>query len=151
MSTKPNTPPPAPSVPVQQGRAPAGMIPAEAALLTAWITKHWSQFDRVEYNVRVGHGIIQDTTSPDFAQQAALANSQRRIDAMVWRGKDPTIVEVKVRGSLWALGQLLGYRQLWLRDNPNVYPGIIMLCGSIDPDTQYVFDTLGVRVEVVTL
>ncbi len=151
MSTKPPTPPPAPFVTVQPGRPPAGMIPAEAALLTAWLTKHWVEYDRVDYNVRVGHGVVHDTTSPGFAQDAAIANSQRRVDAMVWRQNAPTIVEVKVRGSLWALGQLWGYRQLWLRDNPNQYPGVIMVCGSIDPDTAYVYDSLGVRYEVVTV
>jgi len=126
------------------------MIRAEAALLTAWLNAHWQQFDKVDYNVRVGHGVVQDAATPEFAQQAAISNSQRRVDAIVWRGDAPTIIEVKVRGSLWALGQLWGYRQLWLRDNTGVYPGVIMVCGSIDPDTAYVFDSLGVRFDVVT-
>lgn len=150
MSTRPTTPPPAPWVTVATGRPPAGMIKAEADILTTWLTRNWEQYDSVAYNVRVGRGTIADPSAPDYANQAAVANSQRRIDALLMTGSLPTIVEVKVRGSLWAIGQLYGYRVLWMRDNPQGrIPSIIMLCGSIDDDTLYVCNSLGVTVKVV--
>ena len=152
MSTKPPSPPPVPFVVPPFAGSPRGMISAEAALLSRWLAEHWREYDSVDYNIRVGIGIDPGPQVPDTIRQGAIANSQRRIDALLYTGQQPTIVEVKVRGSLWAIGQLLGYRVLWMRDNPGkLPPRLVMVCGSIDQDTAYAVTTLGLTYEVVTL
>lgn len=144
------TPPPVPFVPVQPGRPPGGMIKPEADLLTAWLRLHANDYDSVQFNVRVGHGIDPGPDVAESTRQGLIASSQRRIDALLHRGFLPTIVEVKVRGSLWAIGQLMGYRVLWQRDNPFAdVAHLVMVCGSIDADTAYAVTTLGIQYEVV--
>lgn len=141
---------PVPFVPVQPGRSPGGMIKPEADLLTAWLRLHANDYDSVQYNVRVGHGIDPGPGVAESTRQGLIASSQRRVDALLYAGHQPTLVEVKVRGSLWGIGQLLGYRALWLRDSPShIWPYLVMVCGTIDPDTAYAVTALGLTFEVV--
>lgn len=146
-----NTPPPAPpAVPIVPGQAPKGLIPAEALLLSSWLNDHFREFDSVEFNVRVGHGTDPGADFSESVRQMHLANSQRRIDALLMQGNLPVIVEVKVRGSLWAIGQLEGYSVLWTRDNPGFPPPkLVLVCGSIDQDTAFVYTFKGIEFAVV--
>lgn len=143
-------PPPAPSVAVVRGQPPAGMIPAEAAILTTWLDLNYTMFDSVQYNLRVGHGTDPGADFSDSVRNQFIVNTQRRIDALLYQGNTAVIVEVKVRGSLSQLGQLFGYRALWQRDNPGKpEPALLALCGSMDDDAAYVYRSLKVPFVIV--
>lgn len=144
-------PGPVPFVDVVKGRPPAGMIKAEADIMTAWLAANFQHYDSVEFNVRVGRGQDPGSDVDPWIRAGLIANSQRRIDALLMKGEQATIIEVKVRGSLWAMGQLYGYRVLWLRDvGGRSLPLLMMLCGSIDQDTAYAFHAVGVSFQVVS-
>jgi hypothetical protein len=150
VSNPPLTPLIAPSVPILPGQAPAGMIPAEAAILTKWLNANRASFDSAVFNTRVGHGTDPGPAFPDYVRQAAILNSQRRVDCILQKGNLLTIVEVKVRATLQAIGQLEGYRVLWLRDNPGASaPALLLLAATIDDDTAYVYGIVTIPFVIV--
>lgn len=92
----------------------------ESAVARAWIVKHADEWDDVQFNVRVGsHAELGPGYSDATREQARLV-TQKRVDMVATRGADVAIVEAKIRLSLSALGQLLGYAILWRTDFPDV-------------------------------
>jgi len=149
MST-PQPPIVVPSSPPTPGRPPAGMIPAEAAILQTWLIAHAGEYDTFAFNVRVGFGADPGPNFTEDVRKAQILNTQRRVDCLLLKGDIYTIVEVKVRGSLHALGQLMGYQVLWRRDNPGKgYARLLMLCASIDADAMYVYEQESVPFQIV--
>jgi hypothetical protein len=96
----------------------------ETAVAKAYLTAHIADFDRVEFNVRLGPGDDPGITYPDYIRKMAIANSQLKADMVCYRGDVPTIVEVKDRAKPSVLGQILTYWHAMRADNPkllNVY------------------------------
>jgi len=89
-----------------------GLLPREICVLRAWLRLHEQEYDRVDYCVRVGEGTDPGPGYPEEIRRQAIANSQKRIDAIAWQGQVPTIVEVKDRAGASAIGQLVTYRAL---------------------------------------
>lgn len=137
-----------PTIPASASRP--GMIAQEVDIFNAWWLQHSADYDRVQFNVRVGQGLVPDPSHDPAVQQMAIINAQKRIDAIVWHGAQPTIVEVKYRALIITLGQALGYRVLWIRDNPGLpTPGVLVLCSQIDIDAAYVYGQLSLPYVVV--
>ena len=96
------------------------MTANESLIAHQWLMANADNFDDVEFNVRVGNALeLGPGFDPAIQRQAALL-SQKRIDIVGFLGNTVTIVEVKLRISLSALGQLLGYSLLWQAENPTV-------------------------------
>jgi hypothetical protein len=90
-----------------------GLLPRECAILRAWLQQHEGEYDRFDYNVRLGPGTDPGSTYADSVRQQAIANSQLRVDAVGWQGDIPTIIEVKENAGTSALGQILTYNVTW--------------------------------------
>lgn len=90
----------------------------ESAIAKEWVIKYGQQFDSIEFNVRLGQGIVLPPDADEPTRRLAAAVSPRRADIVARVARSVTIVEVKVNISLGALGQLIGYRELWLVDHP---------------------------------
>lgn len=115
------------------------MLPAEVAVFRGWLKIHEAEYSRFDYNVRIGPGFDPGDTVPADVRSQAILNTQKRIDAVAWKGNTPTIIEVKDRAGLSAIGQILGYEVLWRLDNPGGPPPSILLVARV----------LGVAVEPV--
>ena len=127
------------------------MMPGDVPLWQRYIVQHGEYFDRFEYNRHVGEGVELDPSWPPNIVKAALALTQKRIDAVGYRGPEVWIFEVKPDAGLSALGQVLAYRTLWNRDpaNPKV-TYLAIITDRLNPDEAFLFDTYGVRVYIVT-
>lgn len=92
----------------------------ESQIARAWIAAHGREWDDVDFNVRLG---TQLELGPGFSAstraQAAIL-SQKRADMVATRADAVALIEVKLRVSLGALGQLLGYQVLWRAEFPDV-------------------------------
>ena len=115
-----------------------------------FIYQYPDYFDTVDYDVHVGAGIAAPPDEePDFDRQFR-ALTQKRIDVIGWKNELPTIVEVKFRVGLDTLGQVLGYRALYLRDNPEVSGlPILVVCHILGPDDKYVLDHFSIKYVIV--
>lgn len=91
----------------------------ESAVAHAWLVMHADEWDDVEFNVRVGSQLELGAGYSETTRAQAALLSQKRIDIVATRGNDYAIIEVKIRVSLAALGQLLGYSVLWRVEHPS--------------------------------
>jgi hypothetical protein len=139
------------------GRLPYGprrtyphMTGEEAEVWDRFLVKFPGRFDSVDYDFRVGHGEVAPEGFEENYSRMVTQLSQLRIDALAWNGEKPTIIEVKGRAAISALGALTGYRVLFVRDLPALrVPDIMLVCASITDDALHVFQSIGIPVEVV--
>lgn len=116
-----------------------GMLPAEIVIMKAWLAAHEAEYDRFEYNVRIGSGTDPGENYPPEIRSMAIQNSQKRLDAVGWQGDIPTIIEVKRRAGLSNIGQLVGYRHFWIRDNPDQpTPNLLLITNALQSDLLHV-------------
>lgn len=129
-----------------------GMTPEESAIAKAWLAAHASEYDSAEFNVRLGEGMQLEGEWDASARRFAALATAKRADIIVRQGSAVTIVEVKVRVGLGALGQLIGYRDLWLKQNPTtVVTALVAAASTAEPDVQSVLQQSGVRLEFFPL
>jgi hypothetical protein len=84
------------------------------------------------YDVRVGKGLDMGAAATGFEVRTAYALTTKRIDVVALRGSTTVIIEVKQRAGLGSIGQMIGYRQLYMETVP----------GSTDVEMLLVTDTL---------
>jgi hypothetical protein len=119
----------------------------ESALIWEFLQAHGLEYDRFSITVRVGDGVAPNPDHLPGVQRQAVTNSQMRIDLMTWAGAQPFIWEVKKRANHHAIGQLITYRHLWMRENPDApEPQLGVIARSIDPDMPAVFQANGIPV-----
>jgi hypothetical protein len=104
-----------------------GMLPREIIIFRNWLRMYESNWDRFDYNCRIGAGHDPGASWPDYIRKQAIANTQLRLDACAWKGDAPTLIEVKDRAGASAVGQLLTYEAVWLEDYPNGPPPALIL------------------------
>ncbi len=106
--------------------------------------------DKVTYAVRVGNGMPLEKNWEPNIQKMAKELSQKRIDAVVEHADHIEIIEVKPRASFSALGQLLGYRQLYVEYYKTGKPiRLTVVCEYVSPDDLKLFQEHGILVREV--
>jgi len=128
----------------------AHMVAEEATVWDRFIEKFPGRFDSVDYDFRVGGGQTELPFEEENYVRMAKMLSQMRIDALCWNGEQPTIIEVKDRAVLSAIGQLQGYKILF-EQNLEYFlsPAMLMVCSTITRDVESVFAEMKIPVEVV--
>lgn len=106
-----------------------------------WLVDHQQEYDRFDYNVLLGLNVDPGPDFPDYVRQAAIKTRSLRIDAVGWKGDQPTIFEVKRRAGPENVGQLLVYLHMWRAQSlsaadPNLVLVTAGLNGHIVPAVQ---------------
>ncbi|MGH9878305.1 MAG: hypothetical protein ACRD5H_11760 [Nitrososphaerales archaeon] len=145
------------------------MLPRERGMFRNWFHAIGKDFDGFMFDVRVGSGrpasfadIKQYQTqlgfSPGLTQQqqdfidgqirvAWHALTQKRIDAMGFRGGETWLIEVKKVFNMALLGQLDIYSILLLRDYPPDGAFIrAAIVGEVDPDIGPIASARGIQI-----
>jgi hypothetical protein len=121
--------------------------PRESALIGDFLTVHVSEYDRWSMSVRVGEGTPPNPDHLEGIQRAAAFSSRKRIDLIGWQGDQATLFEVKGRIVHHVLGQLITYRTLWLKENPDARePRLAAIGRVIDPDVAPILADHGITV-----
>lgn len=126
------------------------LIGEDTEVWNRFILKYPKKFDTVDYDVKVGRGAdttpIEEQTSKDY-----WANlTKKRIDVIGYKNNFVTIVEVKKRASLFTLGQILGYRYLYLKEFPELHVvKTLILCDTISQDDKDVLFNYGIDFIIV--
>jgi len=105
---------------------------------------------RIVYDVRLGEGARVDAGVPEWVKRMAWALSTKRVDVLVETATEFIIVEVKGRGALSAVGQLLGYLVLFNQQySPQKRVRLALVCGNIAPDMGPILTEYGIETYVV--
>jgi len=91
----------------------------ESAVIRAYLLEHLTEYDRVQFSVRIGTPVAPDPTHLETVQANTVFSSKLRIDILGWQGQLPTIVEVKQRVTPPSLGQILTYRKRFIEEFPD--------------------------------
>ena len=119
----------------------------ESHVYREYLSRHIHEYDRVILQVRLGVGMTPDPSHLAGVQRQAVRNSLKVIDILGWSGLQPTIIEVKIRVQIQALGQVLGYRALFREANPGALdPRLIVVGRYSDVDTLRVLGNEGIPV-----
>ena len=126
------------------------MIGDDLRVWEKFIELHPGRFDSVDYDWRVGVGMTLYPEWEENIKRMAKMITQKRIDVVGWNDEQPTIIEVKERGSIVALGQLLGYLVLFVKEFPNISaPKLLLICDMISLDDRTALDDYEIEIEVV--
>lgn len=140
---------------------PAQRLESERALYPAmqvdeilvwrnWLQLHQAEYDRFDYNVRIGTGVDPGPAFPQNIRDMAIAIRSLRLDAVGWQGAAPTIFEVKRRAGPENIGQLVVYRDVWVAQGLSATAPTLRLVASdlithILPTVQQV----GIQLDIV--
>ena len=128
----------------------AHMFGENAAIWDRFVLEFPDRFETVDYDFRVGEGMKLNPAWDEATKRDATALSQKRIDVLAWKGEQPTIIEVKVRVGLSALGQVMGYKILFMKHFPGLMaPDQLIVTSSIGTDDFDIFRSLLIPVVVV--
>lgn len=126
------------------------LLPGEVNVWRSYLLLYEDLFDRFQYDVHVGRGSLPEEGLNDVNTLDFNWLTRKRIDVVGWNGSQPTIFEVREHASLPLIGQLEGYRHLWMRDNPeSPVPHKILVCNIARPDDIAVATDQDVTVVVV--
>jgi len=142
-------PPPPNLAQLKQQLQYPGMSWVESRITEAWIAAHGAEYDSISFNVRLGAGASLGEDFSESTRRMAAAVSTPRADIVALRAGLVTIIEVKVRIGLGAIGQLRGYRHLWAEAFADAGSIRLLAIGrSILPDAVSVFAVEGIDYEL---
>lgn len=126
------------------------MLPREILIFKGWLAQHESEYERWDFNVRVGYGYDPGPGFSPSVRQASILNSQKRIDAVGWQGNQATIIEVKFRAGASAIGQLVVYAPLFKIQNPGLDQVKMALVTDVpQPDLDPALKMLGITLYAI--
>jgi len=126
------------------------MGPVDTRIWQAALALGLMPAESYEYDVRLG-GVAALGIDPEHHLREMWETLLRkRIDVIAWRNGVAWIIEVKPVASFAALGQCLGYGDMWKREKPKgQLVRLACVCAVRDPDLVPTYQRLGV--EVVSL
>jgi hypothetical protein len=115
-----------------------------------WLARHQSEYDRFHYNVRIGAARDPGPAYADWVRASARMSSQLRMDAIAWRGKQATIIELKNVAYPSGAQKLAVYGAVWWSENADSpKPVLLLVARGIDPATWGTASAAGIGVEVL--
>ena len=123
----------------------------DSAIWEEYISRFPNRKWQMDYDVKVGLGRQTLDDIPPKLKKDWYDLTRKRIDAVAWAPDKIFIIELKPKASLSAIGQVLGYSELWedIHDNSRLVKPMI-ICRSSDPDTNRVARRAGVLMRVLS-
>jgi len=122
------------------------MLPRDARIWNHFLEQHGEYFDYFRYDIHVGEGIGEISGYPENIARLAKTLTQKRIDAVGYRGSEVWLFEIKPMAGLSAIGQILSYYSLYNKDFPDrpaTYKAIVT--DRTDNDIRYMCKEYSIR------
>jgi hypothetical protein len=127
-----------------------GLLPREILVLRSWLRLHEQEYERFDYNVRLGAGFDPGASFPQNIRDMAIANTQKRVDAVAYAASGVTLIEVKDRAGFSAIGQLVGYDAMWRAAFPtSSEPKLMLVCNRTTDDIGLVAARQNIAIQLV--
>lgn len=126
------------------------MKPRDVAIWERFIDKHPDYYEKVQYDFGIGD-------VPDFITNASSVEGQRmaelyklKIDVLGYKDDIIDLIEVKPDAGASTIGQVLGYVQIYKRDEkPALKIQPLIVTDVLRPNMQFLCDTQGVEIIIV--
>ena len=113
-------------------------LPSDVDIWDRFLKKHRKKFVTVDYDIHVGDGRPVDPRHPANIRAMTKSLTQLRIDVIGYNAEGYTIIEVKAWPGVSAIGQIICYKDLYLKQyQPNRIPNLLLISNEISPDIRY--------------
>jgi hypothetical protein len=110
----------------------------EKGLWLTWMREHYGEYTGMQYDIHVGDGLPVDDAWPENVKAMSQAITRHRIDAMCWKEKTLWIMEIKPYAGVGGIGQLLSYRELYVKDTGYASPiQLGLITDFLTPDMSW--------------
>lgn len=126
------------------------MKPRDIAIWERFIAANPEAYDTCQYDFHVGDSPTFDTTMDDGSNKNQHMLYQLKIDAIGNKGGKLDIIEVKPAAGPSTIGQVQGYRHLYIRDEKasgNI--GIVIVTDEEKLNMRFLCEAAGVKLIVV--
>ena len=111
------------------------VLPKDAAVWERFLDKYGELYEGFYYDIMCGEECNQFPRWEEQYRRDAVILSKLRIDAVGVKGNTLDIIEVKPRGNMAAVGQLLTYKEQYIKEyQPTTHVRMVLVCGEIDPN-----------------
>lgn len=121
------------------------LLAEDTEIWSAYLADPVAPIKEVWYDVHVGQAMPLPVGAGDIDKRIAAGVSRKRIDVVCHVGGGYWVVELKPFGSMLALGQVISYTRLFIRDyepDGEVWP--VVICSEVDADLIDDFEAQGV-------
>ena len=126
------------------------MKPADVLIWERFIEKYPDAYETCQYDVEVGSPPDFDTIVNPETGGDAEALYKRKIDAVCVKNGNIDIIELKPNAGPSSVGQVKGYRTLYVRDlTPARTPRAVIITDKIRRDMPYIAEEEGVEMIAV--
>lgn len=128
-----------------RGRPPH-MLDPDVPVWWRFLEKYNKLFQRIFYDSLLGGPFLSPEQAADPYWIMWRANTSKRTDAIAELEEEVWIIEVTSNATMRAVGQLIVYKTLWLRDQPIKKPfSLVLVCEFMDNDVVDGASSLGIQ------
>ncbi len=128
------------------------MTPAEVRRWDSYLAQYGLPEGDVSYNEHLGEGAPIVLDWPTWMAVMVKALSTHRVDVVIERPDEVILIEVKGVAGMGAVGQLLGYEALWLRERGTDRPvRLLLVCERVESDMEAVFAYYEIAVVLISV
>ena len=99
------------------------------------------------FDLHLGEGMTPDSAWPSWLRSMAKSLTQRRVDLVCFVAGVPWIIELKQRANIHAIGQLLVYQNLYIKQFPHdPTPELAIVCKYAGYDLYSVLEQFKIHV-----
>lgn len=126
------------------------MKEAETKMWNKFIEENPNAYDEVIYNLKLGEGAdIPEGTQPNIASSFTQL-TQHKIDVVGFKGNSIDIIELKPYAGMSAIGQVVGYRELYVKHiDEKANPNLVIVTDFERPDTKTVCEKQGIKLIII--
>jgi len=125
------------------------MMSEDIEVWSKYLASPVTPIKEVWYDVHVGQGVLLAVGADDIDRRIAAGVTRKRIDVVCHVGGGYWVVEIKPYAGFLALGQVLSYTRLFIKEYAlpgQVFP--VIVCDEVDDDVVDDFEEAGVLVVV---
>lgn len=128
----------------------AHMKPADIEIWERFIKQNPKAYQVVQYDFNVGDPPPFNPLMPDGEDLNQDALYRLKIDVVGYNGNDVDIIEIKPNAGPSTIGQVKGYRELYIRDElPVGMIGMTIITDRIRPNMEYLCRNEGIKLVLV--
>jgi hypothetical protein len=122
----------------------------ETLIWERFLVAYPEAYNEVVYNLKLGEGAdIPEGTAENIAKDFKEL-TQHKIDVVGFKGNNIDIIELKPYAGVGAIGQVIGYRDLYITYiNRNANPNLVVITDVLRNDTKTIAEKQNIKLIII--